>query len=220
MSELISFNSVSQHILPVAICSTIWQTLIYFLKRRNLSNNWFGFTHHIVLTSLSTYYIFKCRNYLSMYHIIPASQRSSVYTGRIGHIFLSYILADIFNNRESFKKLDWIHHIIASIYTITGLIINPYAIEGPFIGLQELSSIFLYIIYLGVNKPWTRIMFVLSFLSVRIGFGGYVAIMRTHNYINDRIPINLIVSIIWWIQFCLNSKFAYIILKKLCVSKK
>lgn len=223
MSDLISFSSISPHITPISISFIIWQNLIYILKRNNLSHSWFCLSHHVVLTCLSIYYMVQCRDVLSISYMIPFLEKSPVYAAPIGHIFISYILADVLNRKllkNPFTILDWIHHTITIIYGTTGIILNPYSIDGPFIGLQELSSIFLYMIYLVVNKPWVRIMFIISFISVRIGIGGYVAIMRTISYTNDKIYINLMISIFWWLQFCLNSKFTYMILKKAFRPKK
>jgi len=222
MSDLISFSSISPHITPISISFIIWQNLIYILKRNNLSHSWFFLSHHVVLTCLSIYYMVQCRDVLSISYMIPFLEKSPVYTAPIGHIFAGYILADVLNRKllkNPFTILDWIHHTISIIYTTTCIILNPYNIDSPFLGLQELSSIFLYMMYLGVNKPWVRIMFIISFLSIRIGLGGYGAIMRTISYTDNKISINLIISVFWWLQFCINSGFTYMIIKKAFRSK-
>ena len=223
MSDLISFSSVSPHILPIVTSSTIWQTLVYFLKRNNRSHSWFCLSHHVVLTCLSIYYMVKCRDVLSISYMIPFLEKSPVYTAPIGHIYIGYILAVVLNrkiHKNPFTILDWIHHTISIIYSITCITLNPYNIDAPFLGLQELSSIFLYMMYIGVNKPWVRAMFIISFLTIRIGLGGYGAIMRTRNYMNDKIPINLVILVFWWLQFCINSGFTYMIFKKAFRPKK
>jgi hypothetical protein len=164
----------------------------------------------------------KCRDVLSISYMIPFLEKSPVYTATISHIFIGYILADVLNrklHKSSFTIVDWIHHTISIIYN-TCITLNPYAIDIPFAGLQELSNIFLFMIYLGVNKLWVRIMFIVSFLTIRIGLGGYVAIMRTISYTDNKIPINLIISVFWWLQFCINSGFTYMILKKAFRPKK
>jgi len=223
MSDLISFSSVSPHITPIAISFIVWQNLVYILKRNNLSHLWFCLSHHVVLTCLSIYYMVNCRDVLSISYMIPFLEKSPVYTAPIGHIFTGYILADVLNRKllkSPFTILDWIHHTISIVYTITCITLNPYNIDTPFLGLQELSSILLNIMYLGVKKPWVRIMFIISFLTIRIVLGGYGAIMRTISYTDNKIFINLIISVFWWLQFCINSGFTYIILKKAFRLKK
>jgi hypothetical protein len=220
-------NNGVNHVLSVITSAAGWQSLVWVLKFLKLPHELFNLTHHVVLSSMGSAYLVRayCLN-----SEVPDQEKANAtlwdvqaYPGdepnHVAHVYLGFVLTDIVNRKRlkrRFSPVDWFHHVMAATYaTLSVAFLPSNALDGPYMAMQEASSIFLLLMEVGVKHASVKAMFVVTFILSRICLGGWVAIQRSRLYMAGLYPSASIMSF-WWAQLALNTYFTVLIVRKFC----
>jgi hypothetical protein len=206
----------SQLLIPTTATATIvytilwicaFQGLILLLHKTKMPHACFNLSHHVIISGLSAYHLFY------RWREVVFKEQAVLPMHMPHYIFLSYMIVDAVNHTRGirvFKTNDWIHHTLCITYSIYFMIFDPFSIDAALGCLQEISTIFLTLIFMEIKTRIVNVSFLITFFITRIMLGGFITVQRTIGYYND--STTLFNVSIWWVQFGVNMFFTKIIL--------
>ena len=231
--------------LEVCAFAVAWQCVIWEIRRRKLPRLAFQLLHHVAI-SLACAFTLACR-YRELLGVLTlqlppipggASRSSSSSSSSwesaqsaaalINADFAAYFIVDALNSATCiprFTRADWVHHTLGLCFALSGFALEPAnSLLGIMMGVQELSSIFLTLIYMGCKQQAVvRISFIVTFISTRLVLGLFAGLMRVMQHAACTAhaaaapgcsPWSLIVTLFTWLQLGINVYFTSLIIRK------
>jgi hypothetical protein len=180
--------------LEIVAFACAWQCIIWLVHRLRLPHLTFSLAHH-ALVSVACLHTLASRHRDVLGVLTLQVQHDSFAFGTRSDLeralctplmlaanLAAFFLVDMANSAKHtipFTATDWVHHSLGALFTVSGIVLDsPNTLLSPLIGLQELSSVFLVLIYMGWKQPLLRTCFAVSFMVIRLGLGSFAVAMK------------------------------------------